>query len=186
MKDKRETFRTMIKWTGLVAVAHLIAMIVFGLFMSSSLARFEDNDLIAAAHVRAFWFSVIIEILLCVLYLKISSSFSEHVREVKNAMKEETFSVFSYYKKTLFKEDLLRIAVVFAFQIPFTVFYALAGISYIYTTSFEMFYIMDAGYYAVTGIPIVGLLLGSIVFGVIFFLLRLIFLRKTVKYINKI
>lgn len=186
MKDKRETFRTMVKWTGLVAVAHLIAMIVFGLFISSSLARFEDNDLIEVAHVRTFFFSVIIEILLCVLYLKITSSFSEHVRNMKNAMKEGGLSLLSYYKKNFFKEDLLRIAVVFVFQIPFTVFYALAGISYMYSTAFEMFYIMDAGYYAVTGIPIVGLLLGTVVFGVIFFLFRLLFLRKTVKYIKKL
>lgn len=186
MKDKRETFRTIVKWTGLVLIAHLIAMIVFGIVLSSSLARFEDNDAIGLAHTRAFWFSVIIEILLCILYFKISSSFTEHIREVKNAMKEGGLSLLSYYKKNFFKEDLLRIAVVFVFQIPFTVFYALAGISYMYSTAFEMFYIMDAGYYAVTGIPIVGLLLGTVVFGVIFFLFRLLFLRKTVKYIKKL
>ena len=186
MKDKRETFRTMIKWTGLVAVAHLIAMIVFGLFISSSLARLEYNDLIEAAHVRTFFFSVIIEILLCVLYLKITSSFSEHVRNMKNAMKEEGFSVFSYYKKNYFKKDMFRMAVVALFQLPFTAFYALAGISYLHSSIIDRFYIIDGGYYAISDNSIVGIILGTVIFGAIFFLLRLLFLRKTVKYIKKL
>ena len=186
MKDKREMFRTLVKWTGLVVVAHLIAMICFGIFMSSSAARYEENDAVWMAHRYAFWFSVIIEILLTVLYSKISASFVEYRRAITMAMKEEGFSVLSYYKKNQLREDIWRIVIVAAFQLPFTVFYAFAGISYSYSTFFDTFYIMDGGYYAITGSPILGLLFGTLAFTVIFMSIRLLFLRGAVKDIKKI
>ncbi len=182
---KIELFRKNVKWAGLMVIVHIGAMIVFGIFFSSTLAKFEDNELIALAHKRAFWGDIALWTIFSIFLGKISSSFTDYRRELKDAMKADDYSLIGYYKKRYLREDIWRVAILSAFQLPFTVFYAILGISYLYSTPIEKFYILEAGFYGVGGSAILGLILCTVIFTLIYFAFRFLFLLITVRSIKK-
>ena len=59
------------------------------------------------------------------------------------------------------------------FQIPFAIFYGSFRLSLFAMTGFEKFYIMDAGAYVMTNSAILGFLLNSLLFGIIYLSVRL-------------
>lgn len=182
---KRELFRNNVKWAGLMVLVHIGAMIIFGIFFSATLAKFEDNDMIAFAHQRAFWGDITLWALFSLFYFKISFSFTDCRRELKDTMKEESFSLIGYYKKRYLREDIWRMGILAAFQLPFIVFYAILGLSYLYSTPIEQFYILEAGFYGTSGSAILGVLLCTAVFTVIYLFFRFLFLFLTVRSIKK-
>ena len=182
----RELFRKNVRWAGIVLLVHIGAIIVFGIFFSATLEKFEDNDLINLAHQRALWGDLELWTIFSVFYFKISSTFTDHRRLLKESMKEDGFSVFGYYKKQHLREDIWRMAILAAFQIPFMVFFAFAGISYLYSTPIDKFYILEAGFYGVSGSSIIGLISSTLTFSLIYLAFRFLFLLITVRSIKKI
>ena len=178
-------FRNNVKWAGLMAIVHIGAWIVFAIFISSTLSKYEDNELIGLAHQCALIYDVILWSLFSLFYFKITSTFADFSRELKNAMKEEGFSLISYYKSRYLREDLWRMAIIAAFQLPFVVFYAILGISYLASTPIEQFYALEIGFYGVSGSAILGLVLSTVVFAVIYLAFRFLFLLITVRSIKK-
>ncbi len=182
---KRELFRKNVKWAGIVLLVHIGAMIVFGLFFSATLEKLEDNEMIALAHRKAFWGDIELWTIFSVFYFKISSTFTEYRRLIKEEMKKENYSLLRCYRENFFKEDLWKIAILAAFQIPFMVFFAIAGVSYLVSTPIDRFYILEAGFYGLCGSSIVGFLSSMAAFTVIFLLFRFLFLALTVRSIKK-
>lgn len=162
----QELFRKLVKWFGIVAVLHLVAMLVFGILLSSNVAALEDADAFDEASVTVFFFDIAINIVFVIVYMKAVSSFADYSKAIAAAMKEEAFSVIGYYKTAYLKLDLLRIAVFAVFQLPFVIFASIFGISFLYSSGIERFYIFEAGYYALTGSPILGFLISVAVFAV--------------------
>ena len=54
----QELFRKLVKWFGIVAVLHLVAMLVFGILLSSNVAALEDADAFDEASVTVFFFDM--------------------------------------------------------------------------------------------------------------------------------
>ena len=181
----RELFRKNVRWAGLVVLIHIGALIVFGIFFSSTLQRLEDNELIALAHRNALLGDVVLWTVFSVFYFKITSTFADYKRLLKDAMKEDGFSVFGYYKRQYLREDIWKMAILSAFQIPFMAFFAMAGISYLYSTPIDKFYMLEAGFYGMSGSSILGLLISTVIFSVIFLIFRFVFLALTVRGIKK-
>ena len=181
-----DLFRKNVKWAGLSVLIHLGAMLLFGMVFSPTLEKLEEDGAIASAHQSALWCSVLLFSIFSLFFFKISSTFADYKRELKEAMKEDGFSLIGYYKKHFFREDAWKMAIFAAFQIPFMIFFAVAGVSYLYSTSIDMFYVLEAGFYGVCGNPFLGLLLCSVTFSVIFFLFRFIFLALTARSIKKL
>lgn len=182
---KRELFRKNVKWAGIVLLVHIGAMIVFAIFVSSQLQRLEYNEFIMPAHFEALITSIVIWTIFSVFYFKISSTFTEYRRLIKEEMKKENYSLIRCYRENFLKEDLWKIAILAAFQIPFMVFFAIAGVSYLVSTPIDRFYILEAGFYGLSGSSIVGFLSSMAVFTVVFLLFRLLFLALTVRSIRK-
>ena len=182
----RELFRKNVRWAGIVLLVHIGAIIVFGIFFSATLEKFEDNDLINLAHQRALWGDLELWTIFSVFYFKISSTFTEYRRLIKEEMKKENYSLLRCYRENFFKEDLWKIAILAAFQIPFMVFFAMAGISYLYSTPIDKFYILEAGFYGVSGSSIIGLISSTLTFSLIYLAFRFLFLLITVRSIKKI
>jgi len=179
-------FRNNVKWAGLMVLVHIGAMIVFGIFSSATLQKLEDNELIALAHTQAFWDSIVLFTVFSLFFCKISSSFTDYRRELKDAMKADDYSLIGYYKKRYLREDIWRIGILLVFQLPFTVFYAILGLSYLYSTPIEEFYILEAGFYGVSGSSIIGLISSTLTFSLIYLAFRFLFLLITVRSIKKI
>lgn len=159
-----ETFRKLIKWLGVVALLHAVAMLVFGLFFSHHVASLESMGAVGDAANVVLIFDVAVNIVFVLIYSKALASFSDYSKSIRDAMKDPAFTVLGYYKKTQMKLDLLKVAVFAVFQLPFLIFYSIFGVSFLYITSFEQFYIFEAGYYAAVGIPILGFLIADAVF----------------------
>ena len=182
---KHKLFRKAIQWLGIILLAHIVAMVMFGLFLSGYVGELAANELYSEAYVTLFFFNIVFDIFFSVLYLKTETSFVAYRKEMKQAIKDGSFSVIGDLKENRLKEYIAR-AVVFAlFQVPFLIFFTAWGLSLTVTTSFEKFYIMDAGAYAVTRIPIVGFLLNTAIFSLIFLVFHFIFVSAAARSLKK-
>ena len=105
---------------------------------------------------------------------RLETSFADYKRNLKNAIKAESFSPIRYYQRSLLKEKLIKVATIAVFHIPFAIFYQIFGLSLTETTGFEQFYILDAGFYGVAGSSIIGFLMASVITAVIYFAIDVI------------
>ena len=162
-----ELFRKTVKWVGILILAHLAAMILFAIIVAGS-AESVAKDSPADAYGMVLTFDLIFYAIFVIFIGKLETSYAEYYRNLKNAMKEEGFSLIGYYKQNFLKEQLVKAAAMSVFHLPFAVFYQLLGFSLTATTTFEQFYILDAGFYGVAGSSILGFLLCTLVTAVIF------------------
>ena len=181
----RDVFRSMVKWFGLLLLFHLMSMILFGLLFSSSVAQMVDDKLQPRANATILIYDIVVFVIFSVVFSKIESSFSEYKKGIKDRVRENKFSVVEYFKQNFLKEHLIRLGIYFAFQLPFLVFCLVFGVELQYPTMFEQFYIAETGFYLATGSALLGLLLNTVVFGMIFSLIRILFVFITKKDVEK-
>ena len=182
---KRDTFRSMVKWFGLLLLFHLMSMILFGVLFSSSVAQMVDDKLQIRANLTVLIYNIVVFVIFSVVYSKIESSFSEYKKGIKETVRENEFSTVNYFKENFLKEHLIRLGIYFAFQLPFLVFCLIFGVELQYPTTFEQFYIAETGFYLVTGSALLGILLNTLVFGINFTLIRALFVFITKKDVEK-
>ena len=181
----RELFRKMVKWFGLLLLFHLMSMILFGVIFSSSVARMIDDKLQTRVNLTVLIYNIAVFVIFSIVHSKIESSFSEYKKGIKETVRANEFSALKYFKATFLKEHLIRLGIYFAFQLPFLVFCLIFGVELQYPTMFEQFYITETGFYLVTGSALLGLLLNTVVFGIIFSLIRALFVFITKKDVEK-
>ena len=181
----RELFRRCVRWFGLVLIAHLVAMIFYGILFSDSIARLiEEGDPKAAAFV--FWYNVFFDIFFVVICLKFGLSFDDrdHRNVIKESIKNGELSPLRCFKTLMLKEYAFKTGVFAVIQLPFLIFVAIWGLSLQYPTPFERFYVMDAGGYMLLGIPILGWILNTLMFAAVFavtILVYIIILQRDIK-----
>ena len=66
--------------------------------------------------------------------------------------------------KLIWKKHLIHTAIFAVFQLPYMIFYSFFGAAYVGSILFEDFFCIEMGIYEITGIGIVGLLMGSVLF----------------------
>ena len=160
-------FKKVVQWLGIVILAHLAAMIIFAIVLAGS-AEGLAKDSPADAYGAVLVFDIIFYSAFVFLVNRLETSYADYHRNLKNAIKEEGFSIIGYYKQNFLKEKLIKVAVLGVFHIPFAVFYQMFGFSLTATTGFEQFYILDAGFYGVAGSSVLGFLIGTLIAGVIY------------------
>ena len=180
----RELYRTAVKWLGILALAHLVSMIIFGIAFSGSIGyMFEEMP--KRARVFVLMYDLIFDALFCALYFKFETADVDYRRSVRNYLKANKFSMWGYFKTEIKKDHLAKIITFMLFQIPFVAFFALFGIEVYVPTIFEQFYYMDAAFYIITGSALLGLILNTLMFAVVFTLVRMLFIRLTKKYVEE-
>ena len=182
---EQRLFRKMVKWVGFLILAHIVSMIIFGLFISNSIVAMIEDEMVTRAKTVMMIFNVASFIVLSVVYSKIEASFVEYRNPIKERVKSGEFSVLQYFKEVYLREHLISMSLYAAFQIPFCVFYAILGLDFKYPTVFEQFYIMNAGPYFGTASAILGVLLNALLFGLIFTVVRILFIAITQKDVQK-
>ena len=169
---RREMFRKMIRWLGLLVIVHVVATLFFGIVLSSTVASmWEENPLRTVSVV--LWFDIIIDALLLAYVARSDLSFTEGRRVMREEIKAGSFSIWRYFN---LREYVIKMAIAAAFQLPFVVFFAIFGMTLQHPTLFEQFFIMDAGCYLLTDSAILGLLLNTLLFGAIYALVKIVFL----------
>ncbi len=160
-------FKKSLQWFGILIAAHLIVRLVYGLLFASDIAITSEYDL-AAANRSLFIFCTVAQTVFSVICIKIDKMFSDYEKDFNEAMNAPSFSIIGYYKKNYLSEHLIKIAIFAVFQLPFTLFFAFWGYSYTEPFILETLYQMDAGAYVFTGSPILGFILNTVIFGVIY------------------
>ena len=181
---KQNMFKSAVKWLGIVILAHLASALLFGLFLSGSVGSLSVDEPAAAAG-WVFGFNVVFDIVFAVLYCKIETSYVDYRKALKEAVKESNISSIAYFKQNILKEHLIKCGVFLVFQLPFLIFYAAFGMSLTQPLVFETFYVMDAGSYLLTGSAILGVLLNTLVFALIYTCVRLLFVFITRKDVEQ-
>lgn len=180
----QQLFKKAVKWLGILIIAHIVSMIVFGLFFSGSLATMSEEEPMRAK-VFVFVYNIIFDTLFVLLFSKIEMSYVEYRKLMKDSIKAKNFSVLNYFRTVMLKEHIVKLGIFMALQIPFVVFFSIFGISLRLPIMFEQFYYMDAGSYILTNSAILGWLLNTLVFGIICTLVRIFFVFLTKKDIEK-
>ena len=180
----RELYRTSVKWLGILALAHLVSMIIFGVVFSGSIGyMFEEAPKKASTFVLMY--DLVFDALFCALYFKFETSDVDYRRSMRNYIKENKFSMLKYLKSEIKKDHLAKIITFMLFQIPFAAFVVFFGIEVYVPTIFEQFYYMDAGFYIITNSALFGIVLNTFSFAIIFTLVRMLFIRLTKKYVDE-
>ena len=167
---KKELFRSLVKWFGILLVLHFAAMLLFWMTVSSTAKELADHsDTVAEAYRVILIFDLIVWGCFSVGSTIFESSFMENRNELKQIIREKKASAPASFFQAHWKECVGRIALVGFVQMPFLIFFACFDFSLVAITGFEEFYILDAGMYAVTQIPILGWILNVLSFGGIWF-----------------
>ena len=181
---KRNLVKEGFKWVGFLIVTHIAAMVMFGLFLSNGVAEASETNVAAMAKSIAV-FDVVLCIVFVLVYSKIESSYIEYRKAIKDSLRKPGFSIIKHWINEHVKEDIIKLAVFAVFQIPFMIFYSILGLDLINPTFFDQFYIFEAGFYALTKSPILGVLLSTAVFAVIYLPIKLLFMAVTKNSVKK-
>ena len=180
----RELFRTAVKWLGALILAHFVAMILFGIALSGSLA-YMIVELPKRAKLILLIFDLVFDVIFIWLFTKIETTGIAYRKSMKEAIRAGNFSIINYFKTDLLREHIVKIAVFMALQIPLVIFFALFGYELQLTTTFEEFYVVDAASYLITNSALLGWLLNTILFAVVFTSVRLLVLHLTQKELER-
>lgn len=180
----RNLFRKNVKWLGLLIIAHVVAMIIFGLAFSSSLAHMSE-DQPTRAKILVLAYNIVFDTLFVLIFSKGEMSYIEYRKSIKEAIKTKSFTVLKHFKTVMLKEHLSKLGVFMAFQIPFVIFFSILGLSLQNPSIFEQFYYMDAGCYILTNSAILGWILNTLLFGFICTLVRILLVFLTKKDLEK-
>lgn len=181
----RDLFRKAVRWFGMLILAHFVGMLIFGMLFANSVAILTEES-----NPTAIWIVVIYNAVFDALFVafclkfKLSYDNKDRWREIRQSVKANTFSVINYFKTEMLKEHLVKTGVFALFQLPLVIFTSFFGLSMLYPTTLEQFYIMDAGCYMFAPISLLGWLLNTLLFSAVFtsvVLMYLLIIKKDAK-----
>jgi len=182
---KQQTFKIIIKWLGILFIAHFVTNWTFSLLFSRDFmitAEWEPDK----AYSSLSKLCLVFQFFFTLIFTWFKSYFDDNKHLLKEAMKSSDFTLTKFYLKNYFKDNLIRIAVFAVFQLPFTVYYGFFGTSLITPTIIDVFYIYDVGPYIATNSAVLGFILNPLIFGILLIAWQyvwLIFAKQSLKEI---
>ncbi|MBQ8174757.1 MAG: hypothetical protein IJ009_05080 [Clostridia bacterium] len=166
MKITPSSFRSGVKWLGILVMFHAAAFFLYSITLSSMLKTRFDYGEIREAYTTVLIFDLVFWAIVAVVWvLRGQMSHDEVRRKIVTAQKEEGSSLIGYFCRTFLKDWLWRSLFFLVLQIPFAIFFANFGLALNDTiTFFEKIYIADAGFYGATDSAPLGLLLSTLFF----------------------
>ena len=180
----KSLFKKIIRWLGILIIAHIASMIISLIFISNFVPEMAEETPEKAKTVILI-FDIVMFALLSAIYSYTETSYIAYRKSIKEMLKDNSFSLVKHFKKDYLKEHLIEIGIFMVTQIPFVIFFAIWGFELQYPTAFEKFYIMDAGAYAFTNSAMLGWLLNTLLFGIVFTLFRLFAIYLTKRSVEK-
>lgn len=146
---------------------HLLYIVVLAAAMEQSLTQPDHSAMILLISFSLATF------LIFTLGLNLPFARNGEQKRAYQALLKTNQTSFSQKLKYLYRDVLFSTLLLLAFQLPFAIFYAMAGFSYDNMIFFERFYVLDVAFYEITGSALLGLLLNGVLFFLGSFLLRL-------------
>lgn len=179
---KHLLFRKLVQWVGLLALAHLISSLFYGLILSSSVGQMVDNTPHQAIVAVILWYNVIFDAIFFAYAARGDMQYTEFRKAMREDIKAEQFSYMKYFNP---KEYGIKMGIAMAFQIPFLIFFSIFGLPLQYTPLLAEFYIMDAGCYLLTGSTVFGWVLNTLLFSAIYGAIKMLLLALAKRRIKQ-
>jgi len=159
-------------------VIQLIVYLIRTMFFTTMIgqayydSRYNDNT---AYITITILFSIIATVAVCIITALVGARDAEKKRLFRARFKDKKFTLKDAVSLA-WRRNLGHTAVYAVFSIPFLIFYSKWGLTYdtAIVTQFEMFYSLQAGFYEITHIGIVGFLMSCAFFFVVSLLLDMI------------
>jgi hypothetical protein len=180
----KSLFKKEFRWFGILIIAHVVSMIISLIFISNFVPEMAEETPEKAKTVILI-FDIVMFALLSAIYSYTETSYIAYRKSVKEMLRDNSFSVIRHFKKDYLKAHLIEIGIFMVSQIPFVIFFAIWGFELQYPTAFEKFYIMDVGSFALTNSAILGWLLNTLLFGVVYTLFRILAIYLTKRSVEK-
>ena len=172
---KQARFKKMVHWLGLVLLFFALGAIFKQLFLQNMIIeslRHEDG----AAFTITVVYSLIFTVILCVSYGLYVGRESETRRLTVKQINASDFDAKHFWQGE-FKENLLRVGIFCALQLPMLLLCSIVEYAFEYQTGVEIFYAGTAGFYIMTPVPLIGWILSGIYLFGLLMLTRYIQLR---------
>ncbi len=170
---KPSFFRKLVKWALILLLTRLAAMIFFAVVLARIATPLAAERPFRVAVLCAA-FSLLLQAVFAFYFTRTRLNTSYEVRQ-KIALYRGKERPFLLYLKDSVGELCWMVGIFSVSQLPFTLFYALFGFSFTATTELEKLYIMDAGFYLLTGNAVLGFLLNLLSFALLVLLVHLFF-----------
>ena len=169
-KERTALIKRGIMFTAKLFLYHFVAMIIYGIALSSTVTRDVYEDLGAATTLLLIFSMAALLIFTVITSLELRQD-GDRKRSFLALSQDIRGSVAVWAKLSL--PDCLTYSVIyFVFQFPFAIFHHSFGFDALLTTGFEKYYIMDLGLMELTGIGFLGALLNCVIFFVLLMVLR--------------
>ncbi len=179
----KEKIRSLIKWFMILCGYHILSGLFYNILVKRMVTDLARDRYISRAHVTVLIFGVVALTVFCIWHSLTEARYTEYRDSLKKALAEENFSLSRYYISNFGKMNPLRCVVYICFQIPFMIFYAFFGFSAEHTTFFEIFYVIEAGFYQNIGNCVLGAILSALCLLVILSAVQFAFLFSNYRYV---
>lgn len=182
MKIKKIAKMTL-KWLLIALACHLLSLVMFGILLSDATYQmaWDTPEDLHAPIVSTLAFDLAMTVLLAIGVEKFWGLSATERAHLRSAGKDPAFSLPRHFFGTEGVSLLCGFAVALVLQLPFLAFFSSYGFSFVETVLLERVYIMDAGFYLFFDSALLGWLLSSLWFILVFAAVRFINLLRTVK-----
>ncbi len=182
-EKRREEIRSLMKWFVTLIILHVLSALLYNIVFNRMARELATDRYESRAIFVVLVFGLAFLLVFCIWYALSQARYTEYRTALKNAMAEDSFTLFGYFRRNFVKINILRVIAYFIFQIPFMVFYAVLGFDPVYTTVVEKFYIIEVGFYELLGISPLGAVLNCVYLAIALIVTQLAFLIVNYRYV---
>ena len=161
-KIEKPGYRHYVHFTLKWLLVHLGAMLIQSFFSGTFAQAVYDEKLYHARRISLF-ISLIAIFAFCIYEALRFRGDNELRKAFRDECKTNGLPLPTLLKMIL-KKHLIHTALFAVLQVPYMIFYSFFGAAYVGSLLFEDFFCIEMGIYEITGIGIVGLLMGSALF----------------------
>ena len=161
-KIEKPGYRHYVHFTLKWIVVHLGAMLIQS-FFAGYFAQSVYDEKIQHARRISLLISLVAILAFCIYEALRFNGDNELRKAFRERCKTEDIPLPALAKMIL-KKHLIHTAIFAVFQLPYMIFYSFFGAAYVGSILFEDFFCIEMGIYEITGIGIVGLFMGALLF----------------------
>ena len=169
-------FRSGVKWLGKLLLLQIATLVIYAVALNGIVSPMYANDDRAGAYRLLFFISLVFMVIGCFVLVRLQMSFSDVRTGIITASREEGYRPLHHFFRTLGYECGWKSLFLLVMQIPFAFFFASFGVALDNSAlPFENFYILEAGFYTITGSALAGILLSTLCFFALLLLFSALF-----------
>lgn len=176
----KEKIRSILKWYLILALAHIAFAVLYLVFPSQMVMQLIMNNYLIRGVLFMLAFGLLCQILFCILYSMHTARYSDYRGKAKDAIKSGKVTVNGYFKKTYFKDCLIKTA---SYGVVLVLFSLVYTPNVLPPSRIQLIFVAERVAYLFLG-RIFGIVANVLLFFLFFTVCRYVFLLHTWKNIS--